>query len=255
MRHSPLPCALTLLLSLSSACAGKGGGDDSGGSAVTHGACPELLACADALGQPSLAATLGDDGSCWDQSESDQALCIQQCAEALADYDEGFPGEAWCNGMIADGSCATTPSGTGAAEGDVAEDFALTDAYGATIHLYDFCGDAVLLLVGAMWDGGTQAMARQDLADFLESYGDQGFVPIVLLAENEDYEAPSEDDLADFLSSSGLDAPVLADPDFAVGSSYMTGPLPSLTLLGPGAEIRLVDQSSVAASDIEAALP
>jgi hypothetical protein len=35
--------------------------------------------------------------------------------------------------------------------GDIADDFALVDQFGDTVHLRDFCGRAIYLLAGAMW--------------------------------------------------------------------------------------------------------
>ena len=40
---------------------------------------------------------------------------------------------------------------TGYGVGQVAYDFALTDQYGETLHLEDFCGNAVLLVSAAFW--------------------------------------------------------------------------------------------------------
>ena len=55
----------------------------------------------------------------------------------------------------------------------------------------------------------------------------------------------------------GLTHPVVADPDFGVTTRFVDGNsigLPSLSLLGPGAEV-LIRNSWVTASDIESALP
>ena len=40
---------------------------------------------------------------------------------------------------------------TGYGVGQVAYDFALTDQYGETLHLEDFCGNAILLVSAAFW--------------------------------------------------------------------------------------------------------
>jgi hypothetical protein len=40
---------------------------------------------------------------------------------------------------------------TGHAIGQIAEDFALTDQFGETVHLADFCGKVVLLEASAFW--------------------------------------------------------------------------------------------------------
>lgn len=41
--------------------------------------------------------------------------------------------------------------GTGTAVGDIAPDFALSDQYGDTLRLHDFCGKAVMLVSAAFW--------------------------------------------------------------------------------------------------------
>ncbi len=41
--------------------------------------------------------------------------------------------------------------GTGTAVGDVAPNFALTDQYGDTLRLHDFCGKAVEIVSAAFW--------------------------------------------------------------------------------------------------------
>ena len=47
--------------------------------------------------------------------------------------------------------CDPTPSSTGNAPGQVAEDFALVDQFGEQVRLSDFCGNAVLLVAAAFW--------------------------------------------------------------------------------------------------------
>ena len=48
-------------------------------------------------------------------------------------------------------ACASTPVGEGYTTGDVLPDFALTNQYGGTTHLYDFCDRVVLLEVAGFW--------------------------------------------------------------------------------------------------------
>ena len=47
--------------------------------------------------------------------------------------------------------CDPTPSSTGNAPGQIAEDFELVDQYGEQVRLSDFCGNAVLLVAAAEW--------------------------------------------------------------------------------------------------------
>ena len=47
--------------------------------------------------------------------------------------------------------CDPTPTSTGNAPGEIAEEFALQDQYGEQVRLSDFCGNAVLLIAAAEW--------------------------------------------------------------------------------------------------------
>lgn len=49
------------------------------------------------------------------------------------------------------GACADSVRATGNRVGQVASDFALTDQFGETVHLYDFCDRAVWLVFAAFW--------------------------------------------------------------------------------------------------------
>jgi hypothetical protein len=43
-------------------------------------------------------------------------------------------------------ACRHDIEGTGTAEGDIANDFALPDQFGETVHLHDFCNQVVLVM-------------------------------------------------------------------------------------------------------------
>jgi hypothetical protein len=49
------------------------------------------------------------------------------------------------------GACRNDLVGTGTDVGDIAEDFALMDQFGDTLHLHDFCDREVLLVSAAFW--------------------------------------------------------------------------------------------------------
>ena len=49
------------------------------------------------------------------------------------------------------GACADSVRATGNRVGQVASDFALTDQFGETVHLHDFCDRAVWLVFAAFW--------------------------------------------------------------------------------------------------------
>ena len=87
-----------------------------------------------------------------------------------------------------------------------------------------------------------------------------------MLTENYDQVPPSQEDLNTWADEYGETFPVVSDGERYIHSYGIkgieeggTGPLgvrlPSHTLLGPGAEILIVDSHEVSAEDIEAALP
>lgn len=251
MRKSPLLSATITALPLLAGCFGKAGEPD-------YGDCPDYIACSDATGTPTatLEAQFGEDGICWDEDDDAQRLCRAQCTDAMDALSQAYPGVDECSGAGGsssdDHSCEETPVPTGFDRGDVAYDFTLSDQHGDSVSLYDYCGDAVILLVGAGWDAGTGPAADQ-AAGWTRSYA--GLTVMVLLGENEDSETPSAADLADFAEDHDLSGPVLADPSFQIGTHYAQGGLPSFTLMGPGAALIKVDQSSLSSADIEGALP
>jgi cytochrome oxidase Cu insertion factor (SCO1/SenC/PrrC family) len=49
------------------------------------------------------------------------------------------------------GACRDDLSATGNAVGQVANDFALPDQFGDTVHLHDFCDRVVWLVFAAFW--------------------------------------------------------------------------------------------------------
>jgi len=89
-----------------------------------------------------------------------------------------------------------------------------------------------------------------------EDYVDQGFMAITLITENYLEEPPSQDDLNTWADEYGQTFPVLSDAE-PVALRYTERDslsLPSISLLGPGAEL-LVADGDVDEDDIIAALP
>ncbi len=79
------------------------------------------------------------------------------------------------------------------------------------------------------------------------------------MAENAEGQTPSTEDLYDWATSAaGVDGgnhPVVADSGWGVDNRFEAdGGIPTLTLLGPGAEVLIAD-GYVTGADIEAALP
>ena len=78
---------------------------------------------------------------------------------------------------------------------------------------------------------------------------------IYLLDSNSEGQTPDQSDLQDWADRAGLTFPVLADTEGA-GMNYEEDyGIPSIHLLGPGAEVVLRDAGTITAQDIEAVLP
>lgn len=255
VQHAAPPVTRLTLLSLLAACAGKDGGD------IDYGDCLDYIACSEAVGDPTatITAEFGEEGTCWDDAEDEQTLCRAYCTDAVDLLAEAYPDVEECGGGSSgpEPDCAEGLEGTGYSEGDVAYDFTRNDQEGNAVSLYDYCDDAVVLIIGSTWDPGTSAAAA-DAVDWLEAYGEQGLTVLVLLGENDDYDTPSTSDLASWAAEHDLDTPVLADPNYEIGYLYDGDGVfafPFLILLKPGAELVLVGEFTLSTDDIESALP
>jgi len=142
---------------------------------------------------------------------------------------------------------------TGDAVGQVTNDFALMDQHGEDVRLHDFCGRQVLLVTSAMWCAPCQDEAPH-LQDLYDTYAAQGFVVMTLLGENEYGETPSLSDLQRWADEFGLNHPVLADPSYGVSARWAGVYIPTMHLVGPGAEVLMAD-TYVDETTIEANLP
>ncbi|MEN0061125.1 MAG: hypothetical protein AAGA48_03190 [Myxococcota bacterium] len=77
------------------------------------------------------------------------------------------------------------------------------------------------------------------------------------MGENNGGSPPSQAELQQWVDRFGLTHPVVADPGFGVGGSFVPGGsigLPSLSLLGPGAEVLIAD-GRPNSGDVISALP
>lgn len=152
-------------------------------------------------------------------------------------------------------SCRSEIQSTGSGIGDIAANFELTDQFGETLRLHDFCARAVVLDVSAQWCGSCQAEAPE-MESFFQQYKDQGLMVITLLGENNEGGAADADTVAEWVEAYGLNYAVVQDPSFSVSWSdgYLTGSLPGMNLLAPGLEIvKLADW--VYEDDIQGVLP
>ena len=179
-------------------------------------------------------------------------------AEEAASYTDGDDASdhPYTGGWEID-SCRSSITSTGAAVGDTAPDFALSDQYGDPVRLHDFCDKLVLLDFGTQWCGTCQAKAPT-VATWQATYGPYGFLAVTAQSENTSYATPTTADLLAWDKAYSSGHPVVADPSGSVDATYdpHSSSRPTYVLIGPGMEILSIGgSSSVKGADIEAALP
>ena len=69
-----------------------------------------------------------------------------------------------------------------------------------------------------------------------EEHKDQGFLVMNLMGENNDSQPPTQEELGEWADAYGLTFPVLSDPNFGMGYTYVPGggSLPFLALIDRG---------------------
>ncbi len=169
--------------------------------------------------------------------------------------DPNDPTDHPYKGGWAMGDCRHDVVPTGDNPGEITSNFELTDQYGDTVRLHDFCDRAVMLVTSAMWCGPCQAEAPE-LQEWYETYEDAGFMVITLLGEDNSGETSDQADLAEWADTYGLHHPVVSDGGWGVTSRFVPASfgIPTMHLLGPGAEVIAAD-AFLGTPDIEAALP
>jgi len=159
-------------------------------------------------------------------------------------YEGGWPIGDCRNDVAADASLS---------QGGIAPNFELTDSYGDTVALHDFCHMAVLVVTGAEWCGPCQSY-RADMAAHYDAYFAKGLMVIDFLGETAAGGEPTEDDLIRW--ADGHPYAVLADPGWGVSNTgYVSGGIPAISLLGPGAEVVSLDGAPPSGAQIEEVLP
>jgi thiol-disulfide isomerase/thioredoxin len=159
-------------------------------------------------------------------------------------YEGGWPIGDCRNDVSADSSLS---------QGGTAPDFELTDSFGDTVRLHDFCHMAVLVVTGAEWCGPCQSY-RADMAQHYEAYFSRGLMVIDFLGETASGGEPGEEDLVRW--ADGHAYAVLADPGWSVSNSgYVSGGIPAMSLLGPDAEVLSLNGGPPSGAQIEEALP
>jgi hypothetical protein len=130
--------------------------------------------------------------------------------------------------------------------GDVIENIALFDQHGERVELYSFCGHNVMITVGADWCSACYGVAAEQQG-IQDTYADEGFQAIELLANNMMGAVPSEADLADWATTAGMKTvPVLADDDLQ--STWfgfeVDGSIPTYIHIGPDMTVLSVDEGA-----------
>jgi len=150
------------------------------------------------------------------------------------------------------GDCRNDLQGTTLAQGEVAPQFELTDSYGDTVRLHDFCHMAVLVVTGAEWCGPCQAY-RAEAAGYYEAYYSRGLMIIDFLGEDSGGQPPTQEVLERWRD--GHPYAVLADPNWAVSNTgYVSGGIPAISLIAPGGVVDILN-GYPGPSDIERVLP
>jgi len=141
---------------------------------------------------------------------------------------------------------------SGEGVGSLIEDFALEDQHGETVLLSDFCGQVILLQMGAMWCPTCQSEAER-IPELLESFGTD-FVALNVLSENGAGDPARPVDLDAWAEHFDLTSPVLADPGWRIWDRYFPShTTPRSILIGADGRIRVID-FVVVDSEIESAI-
>lgn len=196
------------------------------------GDCPEYIACTEGLGMPTatLEASYGEGGLCW--QEEDHELCRAACSDGLEmSCPDQTPQEADCGSL----------ESTGNSEGDVAVDFQVPTQSGEPFQLHAHCDKVVLVVTSAIWEPAT-ADEVDDLEALYQAKKDEGLMVVLLLAENNDGQTPSQDELKAYADTHGASFPVGADANFEIeGRFAKDNGIPSFTLIDRGAVIHAAD--------------
>jgi hypothetical protein len=92
-------------------------------------------------------AALGSDPSNPDSDGDNYNDGAEAAANTSPTDAEDHP---YKNGWQID-ACRHDITATGESEGEVADDFALVDQFGETVHLHDFCNQVVYMVFAAFW--------------------------------------------------------------------------------------------------------
>lgn len=162
-------------------------------------------------------------------------LCLVACVPVLTspDADDSASSSSWV-APDNDWEKSAPPDdleGEGFGVGQVAPDMRLYDQNGEEVSLWQFYGSVVVVDVSTMWCAPCQQLA-DEICAVQTDYGDQGFVYLTVLPQNEIGEPPTNEDLNEWTGDHGICAPVLGD-DVGYGLTLVPdGAFPNLSIIG-----------------------
>ena len=147
--------------------------------------------------------------------------------------------------------CRWDPNPTGSET----PNFALTDQFGDTVRLHDFCAREVVILSGQVWCPQF-GWGQEDLQSWFEDLEESGFMVLTLLSETFDSEPIRPDHLVEWVDYYDVTHPVLADPDFEIAYRFDENRLfASYTLIGPDSQLLMAGGSQLSRETVEDNLP
>jgi len=227
-------------------------GDGSGGEGTTEGTSTELDSDGDGLSDAE-EADLGTDPDLVD-SDGDGIEDGDEVDQGLNPLDTDSDGDGIDDGEELDigtdpsdatskpytggwpmDSCADEISGAPSSNrnGEVVNNFQLTDQHGDLVNFYDFCDHAVLLVVSAEWCGPCVSYkSTQD--QFWNEFHEDGLMILDLLGEDSRGAAPDQATLQRW--ADGHEFAVVADPNWteADGGNFVSGGIPAISLIDRG---------------------
>jgi thiol-disulfide isomerase/thioredoxin len=132
-------------------------------------------------------------------------------------------------------------------EGDVVENWTMTDQYGEDVDLYSFCGKTVMVSLSAGWCGPCRSLA-EDMQAMQDTYRDQDLQIIEIITGDNQNELPSLDFLMEWHEDySFTDIPVLLPPratswDAVTMQWELDQYIPTVFIIGPDGTVLSADQ-------------
>jgi len=160
---------------------------------------------------------------------------------------------SWSGCSRLDSAACDPGASYGTAPDEPIQNFRLIDQYGGKVRLDSFCGDVIVLQMGAMWCPSCQSEANK-IPDLMKEYGPQGLTILNLLAETTSGQAPIEAELLEWADYFDVSTPVLADPNWEVWERYFDRHVtPRAILVDREGRIRKIDYV-ITQEDIQSAI-